>query len=82
MATKATKSAAAKTAKKTTTRKTTARKTTARKQKVTVQEFLELARQEAYLVFENRSKKGLPGDSTSDWVEAEKNLKAKYEVIE
>jgi hypothetical protein len=30
----------------------------------------------AYFIAEKRQKKGLPGDSTSDWVEAERQLKA------
>ena len=30
----------------------------------------------AYFIAEKRQKLGLPGDSTSDWVEAERQLKA------
>ena len=30
----------------------------------------------AYFIAEKRQKSGLPGDSTSDWVEAERQLKA------
>jgi hypothetical protein len=55
------------------TKKTTTRQTTPRKKKITQQQIRERARE----IFEERIAKGIQGDSDSDWLQAEKELKDK-----
>jgi hypothetical protein len=52
-------------------------KKVARPSKVKVPTFEEIQRQ-AYFIAEHRKKYGIPGDATSDWVEAELTLKAQF----
>ncbi len=69
------KEAAAETVKKTTTRKTTAKKTTAT---ISKEDFISEVEKRSYELFEERQKNGKDGNSLSDWLEAEAEVKAKY----
>lgn len=43
-----------------------------------LEEFLDEVRERAHEIYEERNARGLPGDSMSDWLQAEKELKKKY----
>jgi len=43
-------------------------------------EFLSEIRQHAYEVFEERIRRNEPGDEMSDWLRAEREVKAKYGI--
>lgn len=70
------KEAATETVKKTTNRKTTAKKTAA----ISKEAFISEVEKRSYELFEERQRNGKDGNSLSDWLEAEAEIKAKYEL--
>lgn len=67
--------ASTETVKKATTKKTTAKKTAAA---ISKEDFISEVEKRSYELFEERQKSGKNGNSLSDWLEAEAEIKAKY----
>ncbi|MGC8765327.1 MAG: DUF2934 domain-containing protein [Brevinematia bacterium] len=65
-------------------KKTTSAKTTTTKKKTEkapkLEDFLAEIQRRAYDIYLERTKKGLPGNDMSDWLEAEKEIKEKYNI--
>lgn len=64
-------------AKSTTSSKTTARKANA---PARLEDFIEKVKARAFEVYLERVRAGKPGDEISDWVAAENDIKAKYNI--
>lgn len=45
-----------------------------------LKQFLGEIEKKAYEIFLERKKAGKPGDEMSDWIQAEKTIKAKYDI--
>jgi hypothetical protein len=52
--------------------------TPVKKPQVSLAQLQDEIRKRAQVVFSERSKKGIGGDQLSDWLKAEKDVKAKY----
>lgn len=71
------KEATTETVKKTTTRKTTTKKAAATVA-ISKEDFISEVEKRSYALFEERQKNGKEGNSLTDWLEAEAEIKAKY----
>ena len=72
------KEATTETVKKTTTRKTTTKKTAATAATISKEDFISEVEKKSYALFEERQRSGKDGNSLTDWLEAEAEIKAKY----
>jgi hypothetical protein len=74
------KEATTETVKKTTTRKTTTKKAAAAATAATIskEDFISEVEKRSYALFEERQRSGREGNSLTDWLEAEAEIKAKY----
>ena len=73
------KEATTETVKKTTTRKTTTKKTAAATAAtISKEDFISEVEKKSYALFEERQRSGKDGNSLTDWLEAEAEIKAKY----
>ncbi len=72
------KEATTETVKKTTTRKTTAKKAAAAVATISKEDFISEVEKKSYALFEERQRSGREGNSLTDWLEAEAEVKAKY----
>lgn len=45
-----------------------------------LEDFLAEIQKRAYDIYLERTKNGLPGDEMSDWLQAEKEIKSKYNI--
>jgi thymidylate synthase ThyX len=69
--------------KKGTTRKTTVKKEASASRKTAkpeLKDFLQEVEKKAYELYQERVKSGLPSDDIADWFQAEKAIKAKYNL--
>jgi len=66
--------------KKTTTTSTAAKVSRGSKKKLTLQELQQEIEKRAYEISIERRAQGKPGDELSDWLEAEAEVKAKYNL--
>jgi len=57
-----------------------AKKAEAPGKKPELEKFLEEIRKRAYEIYQERIKTKAPGDQLSDWLKAEKEIKAKYKM--
>lgn len=73
------KEATTETVKKTTTRKTTTKKAAAATvATISKEDFISEVEKRSYALFEERQRSGREGNSLTDWLEAEAEIKAKY----
>jgi hypothetical protein len=73
------KEATTETVKKTTIRKTTTKKTAAATAAtISKEDFISEVEKKSYALFEERQRSGKDGNSLTDWLEAEAEIKAKY----
>jgi hypothetical protein len=73
------KEATTETVKKTTTRKTTTKKAAAATAAtISKEDFISEVEKRSYALFEERQRSGREGNSLTDWLEAEAEIKAKY----
>lgn len=72
------KEATTETVKKTTTRKTTTKKAAAAAITISKEDFIAEVEKRSYALFEERQRCGKEGNSLTDWLEAEAEIKAKY----
>lgn len=73
------KEATTETGKKTTTRKTTTKKAAAATAAtISKEDFISEVEKRSYALFEERQRSGREGNSLTDWLEAEAEIKAKY----
>jgi hypothetical protein len=73
------KEANTETVKKTTTRKTTTKKAAAATAAtISKEDFISEVEKRSYALFEERQRSGREGNSLTDWLEAEAEIKAKY----
>ena len=73
------KEATTETVKKTTTRKTTTKKAVAATAAtISKEDFISEVEKRSYALFEERQRSGREGNSLTDWLEAEAEIKAKY----
>lgn len=75
------KEATTETVKKTTTRKTTTKKAAAAAATaatISKEDFISEVEKRSYALFEERQRSGREGNSLTDWLEAEAEIKAKY----